>query len=61
VDLSNEMTKHWAQFIKIGNPNGPGLPTWPRFTIDRHLNLRLIPPSGVVESTYDIAGACTAS
>lgn len=27
--LADQMSSYWANFIKTGNPNGPGLPHWP--------------------------------
>ncbi|CAH1790154.1 unnamed protein product [Owenia fusiformis] len=30
--LSRQMMSYWANFAKTGNPNGAGLPTWPRVT-----------------------------
>jgi para-nitrobenzyl esterase len=27
--VSKQMQAYFANFIKTGNPNGPGLPTWP--------------------------------
>jgi len=32
VRLEDAMVDYWANFAKSGNPNGAGMPEWPRFT-----------------------------
>jgi para-nitrobenzyl esterase len=32
---SDQMMGYWTNFAKTGNPNGPGLPEWPAFSLDK--------------------------
>ena len=29
--MSRELQGYWVNFAKTGDPNGPGLPRWPKF------------------------------
>jgi len=34
--LANQMSAYWANFIKTSNPNGAGLPEWPKYNNTDH-------------------------
>ena len=35
--LAGLMSDYWVNFVKSGNPNGPGLPEWPRYNTMNNL------------------------
>ena len=56
--LANAMHRTWAQFIRTGNPDGGGLPAWPRYTTERRPTLLIDRESHVA---YDPAGVARAA
>jgi para-nitrobenzyl esterase len=52
--LASAMHATWAQFIRTGDPNGGGLPSWPRYHAERRATLIIDRDSHVAE---DPAGA----
>lgn len=50
--MATTIHSYWLNFAKTGNPNGPGLPTWPRYDAAKD-ELVLFRGDGVVAATPD--------
>ena len=62
--LGATMVKYWANFVKNGNPNGTGVPSWVQFTslVDTYQGLDLTSGGGVGALAINFATShnCTA-
>ena len=54
--LSEQMMSYWTNFAKTGDPNGPGLPTWPKYDKDDsliHLDSTITSGPDPIHARYD--------
>lgn len=54
--LSDEVMSYWTNFAKNGDPNGPGLPNWPKLDADDsliHLNEPITSGPDTLRARYD--------
>ena len=52
-ELSHRMTDYWTNFAKAADPNGAGLPFWPRYDTPAEKTLTLDEPIRVITSYHD--------
>ncbi len=50
--LSEEMIEYWTNFARTGNPNGPGLPDWPKYSPPDWRTMKLGATSQADPDTY---------
>ena len=56
--LSATIQGYWTNFAKTGDPNGPGLPDWPRYDADARRYLEFTPAAGVAASQNQRGPVC---
>jgi para-nitrobenzyl esterase len=57
--LSEQMIRYWTNFVKTGDPNGPGLLEWPRYDPSTHEILSFRPAGNTLISNFDEDHHCT--
>jgi para-nitrobenzyl esterase len=50
--LSDQMVDAWTRFARTGDPNGAGLPTWPRYGTEQHATMEFGLRSDVALDPY---------
>jgi para-nitrobenzyl esterase len=56
--LSQAMVSYWTQFAATGDPNSPATPTWTPYDPTTDEFQSLVPPTPVVESTFNADHKC---
>lgn len=54
--LSNEVVHYWTNFARSGDPNGPGLPVWPRYDTTKeliHLDSKITTSPDTARAKYE--------
>ena len=57
--LSNTMIDYWTHFAATGDPNFAGAPVWAPYSSATDQFQSLVPPTPVVESTFDSDHKCS--
>jgi para-nitrobenzyl esterase len=60
LELSDAMLSYWTTFAATGDPNSPATPTWSPYDSTADEFQSLIPPTPVVESTFNTDHLCDA-
>ena len=58
--LSNSMIRYWTTFATNADPNSAGQPVWSPYSSGTDQFQSLVPPTPVVESTFDTDHKCSA-
>lgn len=49
IQVADQMSSYWANFVKTGDPNGNGLPVWSPFQAEKHEVMRLGSTMGMMQ------------